>query len=129
MKLGYTILFVPSVTDAVSFYEQTFGLSHTSLNAGFATLDTGETTLAFGWEENEQRELGATTFRPNRAEMEPAGVQISFITDDVQSAYDRAIRAGATEVYGPRQMPWGQTVSRVRDLNGVLVSIVTAPRL
>ena len=128
MKLGYSIIFVPDVKAAVAFYEQAFGLKHTSMNPGFATMDTGDTVLAFGSEENEKRELGARTFRANRAPEEPGGYQVSFVAEDVPAAFERAITAGAEEVYPPRQMPWGQTVSRVRDLNGVLVSIVTAPR-
>ena len=128
MKLGYTILFVPDVADAVAFYEAAFGLERTSLNAAFATMDTGATTLAFGSEANEKRELGAQEFRESRIDDIPGGFQISFVADDVTTAFDRAIAAGASAVYPPRTMPWGQTVSRVRDLNGVLVSIVTAPR-
>ncbi len=128
MKLGYTILFVPDVAAAVTFYEAAFGLQRTSLNAAFATMDTGETTLAFGAEANEKRELGVQAFRPSRVGEIPGGYQISFVAEDVAAAFDRAIAAGASKVCPPKVMPWGQTVSRVRDLNGVLVSIVTAPR-
>lgn len=128
MNLGYTILFVPDVAAAVAFYEEAFGLQRTSLNVAFATMDTGATTLAFGSEANEKRELGAQEFRQSRIDDIPGGFQISFVADDVALAFDRAIAAGASAVYPPRTMPWGQTVSRVRDLNGVLVSIVTEPR-
>jgi lactoylglutathione lyase len=128
MKFGYAILFVPDVSSAVDFYERAFGLVRTSLNAVFATMSTGETTLAFGLEDNEKRELGDTTFRASRPDIEAAGFQISFVADDVPAAFQKALEAGASEVYGPQTMPWGQTVCRVRDLNGVLVSIVTAPR-
>ncbi|WP_408605870.1 VOC family protein [Mastigocladopsis repens] len=38
------------------------------------------------------------------------------------------MEAGAIEVVKPRRMPWGQIVSRVRDLNGILVSIVSQPQ-
>jgi lactoylglutathione lyase len=128
MKLGYAILFVPDVATAVTFYEAAFGLTRTSLNPAFATMDTGTTTLAFGAEANEKRELGTQEFRANRPDDIPGGYQISFVADDVAAAFDRAIAAGASAVCPPKVMPWGQTVSRIRDLNGVLVSIVTAPR-
>lgn len=132
MQFGYTVVFVPDVAAAVAFYEAAFGLKAKMVNQAFGMLDTGATTLAFGWEANERRELAEAgsdiTFRPNSAGAEPAGIQISLIADDVQAAYDRALSAGAAAVYPPRQMPWGQWISRVRDLNGVLVSIVTAPR-
>lgn len=129
MKLGYTILFVPDVMAAVTFYENAFGLTRGNINPAFGTMHTGATTLAFGWENNERQELGdAVEFKSNRPDGIAPGLQISFIADDVAAAFDRAVAAGATPVIRPKVMPWGQTVSRVRDLNGVLVSIVTAPQ-
>jgi len=129
MQLGYTVLFVPAVQPAVDFYEQAFGLQRGLVTPEFATLRTGQTTLAFGAESNERRELGdALAFRPNRPDADPAGIQISFIADDVEAAFAHAVAAGAKPVVTPQLMPWGQWVSRVRDLNGVLVSSVTAPR-
>lgn len=132
MKFGFTVIFVPNVQAALSFYEAAFGAKTKFASQAFGMLDTGATTLAFGWEENEEQELSQAgytgSFRANSAQQEPAGIQISFIADNVEAAYDTAIAAGATEVYSPRKMPWGQWVSRVRDLNGVLVSIVSAPQ-
>jgi catechol 2,3-dioxygenase-like lactoylglutathione lyase family enzyme len=132
MQFGYTVLFVPDVAAAVAFYDAAFGLKAKMVNQAFGMLDTGSTTLAFGWEENERKELieagSNVTFRPNSPDGEPAGIQISLVAENVQTAYNKALGAGAIGVYPPRQMPWGQWVSRVRDLNGVLVSIVTAPR-
>ena len=132
MQFGFTVIFVPDVQSAVTFYEKAFGVKSKFVSQAFGMLDTGATTLAFGWEENERQELSAGgytgDFRPNDASKDPAGVQISFIAEDVQKAYAMAVSAGAAAVYAPRQMPWGQWVSRVRDLNGVLVSIVSAPQ-
>jgi uncharacterized glyoxalase superfamily protein PhnB len=42
--------------------------------------------------------------------------------------HERALAAGAQPVVSPSQQPWGQEVVRVRDLNGVLVSIATSPK-
>jgi lactoylglutathione lyase len=129
MQFGYTIIFVPDVAAAVDFYGRAFGLKAKMVSKAFGMLETGATTLAFGSEDNEAQELGPDNpFRSNLPDAEPAGLQVSFIADDVPVAFALAVSAGATEVYAPRQMPWGQWVSRVRDLNGVLVSIVTAPR-
>ena len=132
MQFCFTVIFVPDVQSALQFYEAAFGVKSKFASQAFGMLDTGSTTLAFGWEENETHELAsagyAGTFRPNSPNQDPAGIQISFIGDDVQAAYARAVSAGAIEVYAPQQMPWGQWVSRVRDLNGVLVSIVSPPR-
>ena len=128
MQFGYTVIFVPDVAAAVAFYDKAFGIKAKMVNKAFGALDTGGTILAFGSEDNETKELGGKIFRSNTLADSPAGIQVSFIADDVEAAYTRAIAAGAVEVYPPRKMPWGQTVSRVRDLNGVLVTIVTAPR-
>jgi lactoylglutathione lyase len=132
MQFGFTVIFVPDVQSAIQFYEAAFGVKSKFASQAFGMLDTGSTTLAFGSEENEIHELAIAgysgSFRANSLGQDPAGIQISFIADDVQAAYARAISAGATPVYAPQQMPWGQWVSRVRDLNGVLVSIVSPPR-
>ena len=50
----------------------------------------------------------------------------SFVTDDVASAYKKALAAGAAKVTPPKEKPWGQTVAYVRDLNGFLVELCTA---
>jgi lactoylglutathione lyase len=135
MQLGFTIVFVPDVEAAVSFYERAFGIERRLVTPAFAMMQTGQTTLAFGSEANERRELlefagldADAAFRSHAPSEAPAAVQLSFIAEDVAAAYARAIEAGATKVYEPVQMPWGQWVGRVRDLHGVLVSIVSPPR-
>jgi len=89
MEFGYTVVFVADVEATVAFYEAAFGAKRKFVSQAFGMLDTGSTTLAFGWEENEKRELGEAgsdlTFRANRAAAEPAGVQISFITENVEA--------------------------------------------
>ncbi len=124
MKFGYTIVFVDDVPKTVEFYKNAFGLESAFVNPMFAQMQTGETTLAFGANANERKEL-PIAFRPNEPDTDPAGFQVSFLTDDVETAFAVAIAAGALPVVQPNKMPWGQTVSRVRDCNGVLVSIVS----
>ncbi|MBO6896680.1 MAG: hypothetical protein JJ868_04820 [Shimia sp.] len=41
------------------------------------------------------------------------------------SAFERALAAGCAPVSKPNEVPWGQTISYVRDLNGCLVEIAT----
>ena len=52
-----------------------------------------------------------------------AGFTIAFITDQVLNVYKQAISSGAISVYEPTEKFWGQIVSCVKDLNGVLVEI------
>jgi lactoylglutathione lyase len=128
MNLGYTIIFVEDINATVAFYQTAFGLEAQAVTPMFAAMSTGQTTLAFGANTNERHELaGKLEYRDNTPDQDPAGIQISFISEDIDADFARAIAAGATSVIEPNLKPWGQRVSRVRDLNGVLVGIVSAP--
>ena len=123
MQFGYTIVYVPDVEAAISFYERAFGFTK-RFNADdwdYAELETGATTLAFAAEK--MADLLGVSITPNRANATAAGIELAFVTDEVQSAFTRATDAGATPVTDPHQTPWGQTVSYVRDQNGVLIEI------
>jgi lactoylglutathione lyase len=50
-------------------------------------------------------------------------VQLAFVHDDVKSAYDRAVAAGAVAAVPLTQKPWGQTLGYLRDNNGFLVEM------
>ncbi len=126
MRFGWTIVYVPDVAEAVGFYERAFGLSRRFVHesGAFAEMETGATRLAFATDGTAE-ELVPGGFRRNSPDDLPAGIEIALVTDDVAAAYDRAVAAGAVAVAPPAQKPWGQTVSYVRDLNGVLVELAT----
>jgi uncharacterized glyoxalase superfamily protein PhnB len=126
LEFAYTVIFVEDVLQTVEFYEKAFDLQRALVTPNFAQMQTGAVTLAFGANANERHELPADfSFRENHPDQEPGGFQISFVCQDVAAAFKQAINAGAIPVVPPRTMPWGQTVSRVRDCNGVLVSLVS----
>lgn len=126
MKFAYTVIFVEDIAKTVEFYKNAFGIEAAVVTPAFAQMNTGEVSLAFGAYSNERAELaGAVEFVENNPKHDPAGIQISFVSQNVQADFARAVSVGATPVVQPRLMPWGQTVSRVRDVNGVLVSIVS----
>jgi len=52
-------------------------------------------------------------------------VEIAFVTEDVEKAYKKAVKAGAMEVEKAQQKPWGQTVAYVRDIDGFLIELCT----
>ena len=56
-------------------------------------------------------------------EAKPVGVEIALVTMDVQSAYARAVGAGAVSLNPPVSKPWGQIVAYVRCPDGTLVEI------
>ena len=126
MKLGYVIIYVPDVSAAVAFYERAFGLSRRFVHESgqYAEMETGATALAFV-EEGLARTNGGT-FAPNRPTGEAAGVEIALVSEDVPAAYAHAVAHGAVAKLEPATKPWGQVVSYVRDLNGVLVEICSA---
>ena len=124
MKFGYTILYVDDVGATLAFYEQAFGIARRFLHESgtYGELETGATALAFT-ARSLLRELGKNPQPP------VAGAptsEIALVTDDVPAALRRALAAGATLMQEPKEMPWGQTIAYVGDLNGFLVEICTA---
>lgn len=124
MQYAYTIVYVPDVQKAVEFYEKAFGLTrrfvHESLT--YAEMETGGTALAFASNEQAATSL-PNGFRQNDPSQPPVGIELAFTTDNVKVAYDKAIKGGAKKVLAPETKPWGQDVSYVLDLNGILVEI------
>lgn len=125
MKLGYTIIYVADVADTVTFYEAAFGLSCRFIHESnlYAEMETGDTVLAFAG--NEAAEMNGLAILPNDPTDLPAGWEICFITDDVETAFDHALSKGCNSVSPPSRKPWNQTVSYVRDLNGCIVEIAS----
>jgi lactoylglutathione lyase len=126
MKLGYTIIYVPSVAASLKFFIQAFEMKQKFLHESgdYGELDTGETTLAFA-----SHALGAMNFSNGYIgasdSAKPLGVEIALVTPDVQKAHASAIAHGATELVAPNDKPWGQTVSYVRTPDGMLVELCT----
>ena len=125
MRLGYTIIYVPSVEAALQFYAQAFNLKIAFLHESkqYGELDTGNTALAFV--DESLAEANGAAFTRNRLDQQAPGFEIAFTTNNVNQAYQHALTAGATGIKEPAEKPWGQTVAYVRDLNGVLVEICT----
>ena len=121
MKLRYAILYVDDVPATLAFYETAFGAQRRMLHESgqYGELDTGATTLSFSARAL-MESLGKTPGRPDPA---APTFEIAFETDDVAAGFTRAVAAGAVAVMEPKDMPWGQTIAYVRDLNGFLVEI------
>lgn len=122
MRFGYTILYVPDVAAAVAFYESAFGLSSRFLDDSgmYAEMETGATALAFAHESM----ATANGLRiSNALGTDAPPVEIAFVTDTPDAAFDRAVEHGATLARAIEEKPWGQRVGHLRDLNGVIVEI------
>ena len=124
MKFGYTIVYVPSVSDALAFYEKAFGFQVRFLHESrqYGELESGSTTIAFASHAMGDMNLGPN-FVPVTLAASPPGIELAFITDDVSAAYAKAVAAGAMPLHAPTQKPWGQTVAYVRSQEGTLIEL------
>lgn len=50
------------------------------------------------------------------------GAQVAFRVDDLDTAHQRAIEAGAVVVHGPTAQPWGQS-ARYADSDGHIIEL------
>ena len=124
MKLGYTILHVESVPDTVAFYESAFGFERgmvTPTNE-YGEMKTGDTKLAFA-ANSFVKTLTAVSIELAHPEKAAPPMELGFVTDEVETAFVKAVSAGAVVVKKPEKKPWGQLVGYVRDNNGFLVEI------
>jgi uncharacterized glyoxalase superfamily protein PhnB/ribosomal protein S18 acetylase RimI-like enzyme len=122
MKFGYTILYVSDVEEAVSFYESAFGVKRAFVHeGGYGEMATGETKLAFA--SVELAKSNGVSFHEALSHGPSPAVEIAFVTEDVATAFKKAVEAGATSVAEPKVKPWGQTVGYVRDIHGFLVEL------
>lgn len=121
MKFKYTIMYVPDVAKTLAFYEQAFGLEQAFLHESgdYGELSTGNTKLAF----SSLALMTSLGKHPSSGNPASPNFEIAFETDDVAGNLAKALKAGAELVEDVSEMPWGQTISYVRDLNGYLVEI------
>jgi lactoylglutathione lyase len=125
-RLGWVIVYVPDVEEAVAFYERAFGLARRFVveSGEYGELDTGSTALAFASEA-----LGGANFAGGCQRPEPGAapfnVEIVLVFDDVDAAYEHALASGCTSLAPPAHKPQGQDVAYVRDPFGTLVEIAS----
>ncbi len=122
---GYTIIHVNNVFRTIEWYEAVFGLQRRFVapDGSYAELQTGEVTLSIS--ANSLEEKSYPNFRRNNLLDEPGGFHISFVTDEVNALYQHAIEQGAVGAVAPNHKPWRQQEAWIRDLNGVLVTLVS----
>ena len=126
MKLGYTLLYVSDVEATMNFYAKAFGLKKGFLHESkeYGEMETGTTKLGFV----NHKTAGSHGFKYkkiSKTEKAP-GIEIGLVSDDVEKAFKKAVKAGAKSTSKPETKPWGQVVSYVRDCNGFLVEICSA---
>ncbi len=126
MKLGYLIIYVPSVAQTLAFYATAFNFKTRFVHESgdYGELETGGTVLAFASEG--LADLNGLSVRPNRPDQKAAGFEIALVTEHVEAALAKLIDSGGQLVAPAQVKPWGQTVGYGRDLNGTLIELCTA---
>ena len=126
IKFAYTILYVEDVEKTIHFYEKAFGLTKKFItpDSSYGEVISGETILSFASKTLALSNL-KDGFTQSNLNEKPFGIEIGFITDDVQATLKKAIEAGAKLYAEPKEKPWGQVVSYVRYLDGFLIEICT----
>ena len=126
IRFGYTIVYVPDVPATLDFYTRAFGFEQgfVAPDGSYGELVTGETTLSLASEGLGDSHFveGFTRHSPTSP---PLGVELAFVTGDVDATIRSALDAGARMLVPAEVKPWGQTVGWVRDPNGVLIEICT----
>ena len=127
MKYAYTIFYVEDVVKTIEFYENAFGFQRkfVSEEGDYGELISGETSISFA-----SVALGDSNFKqgftPIRKASKPVGMEMAFVSNDIEADFKKALDAGATEYEKIVEKPWGQKVGYVLDKNGILIEICTA---
>jgi uncharacterized glyoxalase superfamily protein PhnB len=124
MKYKYTIIYVSLVEETLEFYKQAFGFDVKFIHKSkaYGELETGETVLAFASYEMADMNLEGNYSRANINE-KPFGIELAFVTDDVPTAFERAVSTGAIALKEPQEKPWGQVVAYVRAVDGSIIEL------
>lgn len=123
MKFGYTLFYVDDVEKTMNFYEKAFGFKkgffHESKQYG--EMVTGETKLGFVHHDTAMSH--GFSYEKMNLEKKPLAFEIGLVAENVESAFEIAVKNGAKPLQKPETKPWGQIVSYVQDCNGYLVEI------
>ena len=123
-KFGYTMAYVDDVADELEFFTKTFDLKPKMVHPEgyYAELDTGSTILSFV----SRSAVSSSSIYEDIKEYvdnKQSGMEIAFLSDDIQQDYRNAIKNGAKPLRDPEETEWGQGVSYVRTPQGLLLDI------
>ncbi|UTX50523.1 VOC family protein [Chryseobacterium sp. MA9] len=126
IKLKYVILYVEDVEQSMNFYKNTFDteIKFITPEKDYGELLTGETSLSFA-----SVSLAASNIKKGfvtaKTDDKPFGMELGFITDDVEALVKKAIENGAVLYEDITVKPWGQKTAYIIDPNNYLVEICT----
>ncbi|MDR2236415.1 MAG: VOC family protein [Chryseobacterium sp.] len=126
IKFKYVILYVEDVEKSMNFYKNTFDteIRFITPEKDYGELSTGETGLAFA-----SVQLAGSNikkgFLTSKTSEKPFGIELGFVTDDVEGLVKKAIDNGAVLYEDIAVKPWGQTTAYIKDPDHYLVEICT----
>jgi predicted enzyme related to lactoylglutathione lyase len=118
MQRSFTNILTEEVSVTAAFYEQLLGLIPQFSSDWFVNLADPENP---GLELGILKQTHETV--PTRAQRAPAGVIITFVVEDCDAVYERAVAANANIVEAPREMPYGQRRMILRDPAGTFIDV------
>lgn len=127
MKFGYVLLYVSDVEKTLEFYQAAFGATrrffHDEGGQAYGELETGTTIL--GFVSHSLAEANGVDAGRSSMDGPAPPMDLGFVVEDVDTAFQRAVNVGAKAVTQPAAKPWGQRLGYVRDINGFLIGIGT----
>ncbi|AZB27357.1 VOC family protein [Chryseobacterium bernardetii] len=126
IKFKYVILYVENVESSMNFYKNTFNaeIKFITPDKDYGELITGETTLSFA-----SVELAGSNIKKgfllSKTEEKPFGIELGFVTDDVETLVEKAVKNGAVLYEEIAVKPWGQKTAYIKDPDNYLVEICT----
>ncbi len=126
IKFKYVILYVEDVEQSMNFYKNTFNseIKFITPEKDYGELLTGETTLSFASVSLASSNI-KKGFLASKTENKPFGIELGFVTDDVETLLEKAIQNGAVLYEDIAVKPWGQKTAYIKDPDNYLVEICT----
>lgn len=121
----HPVIHVANVITTLEWYQRVFGLksSYLAPDGSYSEMENGGSILSFSSNRREEKRYNG--FHHNTLLDDPCGFHLTFMTTQIGAVYDLALQNGALAIAAPQLQPWGQQEARIRDLNGVLVTIVS----
>lgn len=126
IKFKYIILYVEDVKQSMNFYKNTFNteIKFITPEKDYGELITGETTISFASVSLASSNI-KEGFLTSKANAKPFGIELGFVTDDVEALVTKAVKNGAVLYEDIAVKPWGQKTAYIKDPDNYLIEICT----
>lgn len=119
--LDHLVLVVEDIDVSTRFWRDVVGAEFQHQSGDYSQFRIGEVRLGLFQVDAMAATLGREISHPTPG---AAGFELGFQVDDVDTAYDQLVAAGADAVTPPGDRPWGQRTAYVSDPDGYLIELV-----